>query len=108
MCGERDITFIDHTDTIDTERHLNESKVHLNKSGTIEFAKNVFEFLLQQDWYSADNSGNTALGSEKSSTVSGVSDSKPGPEKSQSGYFRNSGQKSVRGIKFLKNQMKFH
>ena len=49
MCGEHDIAFIDHTDTIDTERHLNESKVHLNKSGTIEFAKNVFEFLLQQD-----------------------------------------------------------
>ena len=49
MCGERDTTFNDHTDTIDTERHLNESKVHLNKSGTIEFAKNVFEFLLQQD-----------------------------------------------------------
>ena len=42
MCGERDIAFIDHTDTIDTERHLNESKVHLNKSGTIEFAKNVY------------------------------------------------------------------
>ena len=49
MCGERDIAFIDHTDTIDTEKHLNESKVHLNKSGTIEFDKNVFEFLLQQD-----------------------------------------------------------
>ena len=49
MCGERDIAFIDHADTIDAERHLNESKVHLNRSGTIEFAKNVFEFLLQQD-----------------------------------------------------------
>ena len=48
-CGERDITFIDHTDTIDTEKYLNESKVHLNKSGTIEFAKSVFEILLQQD-----------------------------------------------------------
>ena len=48
-CGERDITFIDHTDTIDTERYLNESKVRLNKSGTIEFAKSVFEILLQQD-----------------------------------------------------------
>ena len=47
MCGERDITFIDHTGTTDTERHLNESKNHLNKSGTIGFAKNVFEFLLQ-------------------------------------------------------------
>ena len=39
MCGERDITFIDHTDTIDTERHLNESKFHLKKSGTTEFVK---------------------------------------------------------------------
>ena len=83
---------------------MNENKVHLNKSRTIEFAKNVCKLLLQQE----DNSGNTALGSEKSSIVSGVSDSKPGPEKSQSGYFRNSGQKSVRGIKFLENQMKFH
>ena len=49
MWGERDITFIDHTDTINIERHFNESKVHLNKSGTIEFAKNACEFLLQQD-----------------------------------------------------------
>ena len=104
MCGERDITFIDHTDTIDTERHLNESKVHLNKSGTIEFAKNVFEFLLQQDWYSADNSGNTALGSEKSSTVSGVSNSIPehNHEVSLSDSFRNSGRKSVQGDQIFK------
>ena len=49
MCGERDITFVDHTDTIDIERHLNESKVHLNKSRTIEFAQDVSEFLLLQD-----------------------------------------------------------
>ena len=33
MYGEHDITYIDHTDTIDIERHLNKSKVHLNKSG---------------------------------------------------------------------------
>ena len=72
MCGESDITFVDHTDTIDIERHLNESKVHLNKSRTIEFAKNVYEFLLQQDRYSADNRGNIALGHEKSSTILGV------------------------------------
>ena len=77
MCGEHDITFIDHTDTIDIERHLNESKVHLNKSGTIAFAKNIFKFLFQQDWYSADNSSNTGLGSGKSSTVSEVSNSIP-------------------------------
>ena len=46
MCGERDITFVDHTATIDIERHLNESKVHLNKSGTIEFDKSVYEFFI--------------------------------------------------------------
>ena len=75
MCDERNITFVDHTDTIDTERHLNESKVHLNKSRTIEFAQDVCEFLLLQDWYSPQNSGDIALRSEKSSTVSGVSNS---------------------------------
>ena len=49
ICGERNITFVDHTNTTDIERHLNESRVHLNKSRTIDFAKNVCEFLLQQD-----------------------------------------------------------
>ena len=49
MCGERDMSFIDNTNTIDIERHLNETKVHLNKSGTVEFAKDVCKFLLQQD-----------------------------------------------------------
>ena len=49
MCGEQDITFVHHTDTIDIERHLNKSKVYLNNSGIIEFAKNACEFLLQQD-----------------------------------------------------------
>ena len=98
ICGERDITFVDHTDT--TERHLNESKGHLNKSGTIVFAKNVCELLLQQDCYSGDNSGNATLGSEKSSAVLGVSN--PIPEHSihhevgQSGSFRGSGHKPVR------------
>ena len=47
MCSERDITFVDHTDTTDIERHLNESKVRLNKSRTIEFAKNVCKCLPQ-------------------------------------------------------------
>ena len=49
MCGERVITFVDYTDTIDIERHLNKSKVRLKKSGTIEVAKNVCEFSLQQN-----------------------------------------------------------
>ena len=59
---------------------------------------------MQQDWYSANNSGNTALGSEKSSIVSGVSN--PIPEHShvisQPDSFRNSGNKSVRGNQILK------
>ena len=41
MCGERGITFVDHIDTIDTKRHLNERKIHLNKSRTTEFVKNA-------------------------------------------------------------------
>ena len=35
MYGERSITFIDYTDTINIERDLNESKVYLNKYETI-------------------------------------------------------------------------
>ena len=54
MCGGRDITFIDRSYTIDIERHLNKCKIHLNKCGAIEFAKNIWEFFLQQDWYSAN------------------------------------------------------
>ena len=101
MCGEQDITFVDHTDTIDIERHLNKSKVYLNNSGIIEFAKNACEFLLQQDWYSADNNGNTALGSKKSSTISGVSDSIPehSHEISQSDSFH----KSVQGDQIFRD-----
>ena len=109
MCGERDITFVDHTDTTDIERHLNESKIHLSKSRTIEFAKNICEFLLQQDWYTAYDSGNTSLVSGKSSTAPGVSNSLPehNHEVSQSDSFRNSSHKSVRGDQILKNHMKF-
>ena len=73
MCDKKYITFFDHTDRIDYEKHLNESKVHLDKSGTIEFAKNFCEFLMQQDWYSADNCGNIALGNEKVLPVLAVS-----------------------------------
>ena len=81
ICSERDITLADHTDTIYIERKLNESKDYINKSGTTEFAKNVCKSLLQQYWYSADISGDIsgiiALGIEKGSTVSGVSNSIP-------------------------------
>ena len=45
MCGERNITFLDHTDSTEIQRHWNGSKVRLNKSGITEFAKNVCEYL---------------------------------------------------------------
>ena len=52
----------------------------------------------------ADNSGNTALGSEKSLAVSEVSNSIPehSHEVSQPDSFRNSGNKSVQGDQILK------
>ena len=40
MCEQRNIKIINHSDTIDRSRHLNESHLHLNRYGTVEFAKN--------------------------------------------------------------------
>ena len=45
MCQQRNIKVISHTNTIDPAKHLNESKLHLNKYGTIEFAKNFKNFI---------------------------------------------------------------
>ena len=73
MYGELDITFFDHTGTIDIERK--EKQGSFKQTRYNEFAKNVCEFLLQQDWYSADNSGNITWGSKKISTVLEVSNS---------------------------------
>ena len=39
MCNERNINFIDHKNDVQSERHINESKVHLNRYRTIVFAK---------------------------------------------------------------------
>ena len=44
MFGEHDITFIDHSDSIDIERYLNKSKVHLNKSGQQNLLKKFSNF----------------------------------------------------------------
>ena len=49
MCGHWGITFTDHNFTINTERHLSENKIHLNKAGVTEFYKNVCEFSSKQD-----------------------------------------------------------
>ena len=45
MCDTRNIKYIDHTELINPEQHLNERKLHLNRYGTIEFAKNFTMFL---------------------------------------------------------------
>ena len=45
MCGERNIHFISHSESIDPSIHLNESKLHLNLNGVKAFAGNFSEFL---------------------------------------------------------------
>ena len=45
MCHARNIGCINHSDTIDPKQHLNESNIHLNKYGNIEFSKNFTNFL---------------------------------------------------------------
>ena len=37
--AERNIPYIDHTNSIQPENHLNESKLHFNRYGTIAVAK---------------------------------------------------------------------
>ena len=54
---------------------LTESKARLNKSGTIEFGKNISDILLLQDWYNTDNGDIVLLENEKGTAVSGVSNS---------------------------------
>ena len=46
---KRNIKIINHSDTIDRSRHLNESHLHLNRYGTVEFAKNFKNFLCKLD-----------------------------------------------------------
>ena len=45
MCAERNIPYIDHTNSIQPENHLNESKLHFNRYGTIAFANGISKFL---------------------------------------------------------------
>ena len=47
MRGERQIPVIGHRGTICPDTHLNKSGLHLNKSGAITFAKNIFRYLLE-------------------------------------------------------------
>ena len=49
MCQQRNIKIINHTDTIDPSKHLNESLFHLNRYGAIEFTNNFKKFLCNLD-----------------------------------------------------------
>ena len=51
MCAERNIPFISHSESIDSSKHLNESKLHLNFNGVKVFAENFSAFLTKVDWY---------------------------------------------------------
>ena len=44
MCSHRNITYINHSSSIQ-QNHINESKVHLNRYGTIVFANTFSKFL---------------------------------------------------------------
>ena len=55
-CHQRNIKIINHTDTIDPPKHLNESLFHLNIYGAIEFANNFKKKLRNLDWRNAGNS----------------------------------------------------
>ena len=45
MCKDRKVPFVSHSETIDSSKHLNESKLHLNQNGIKVFAENLSVFL---------------------------------------------------------------
>ena len=49
MCQQQNIKIINHTDTIDPSKHLNESLFHLNRYGAIEFGNNFKKNLCNLD-----------------------------------------------------------
>ena len=45
MCAEQNIPYIDNTNSIQSENHLNESKLHFNRYVTVAFAKTISKFV---------------------------------------------------------------
>ena len=56
MCAEQNIPYIDHTNSIQLENHLNESKLHFNRYGTIAFANSISRFLYKYYSWCRDSS----------------------------------------------------
>ena len=51
MCAERSIPFISHSESVDSSKHLNESKLYLNFNGVKVFAEHFSAFLTKFDWH---------------------------------------------------------
>ena len=54
-CQQRNIKIINHTNTIDLSKHLNESDFHLNRYGAIKVVKNFKKDLCNLDWWDVGN-----------------------------------------------------
>ena len=50
-CTERNIPFISHSESIDSSKHLNESKLHSNFNGINVSAESFSVFLTKFDWH---------------------------------------------------------
>ena len=55
MRPNRNTAYFDYSSSIQQD-HINESKVHLNRYGTIVFANTFFKFLSEYYWWGHDNS----------------------------------------------------
>ena len=60
MCSHRNIVYINHSSSIQ-QNHINESKVHLNRNGTINFGNTFSMFLSEYYWWGHDNSNKINL-----------------------------------------------
>ena len=60
MCSHRNIVYIDDSSSIQ-QNHINESKVHLNRYGTVVFANTFSKFLSEYYWWGHDNSNKIHL-----------------------------------------------
>ena len=56
MCAEQNIPYIDNTNSIQPENHLNESKLHFNRYVTVAFAKTISKFVSKYYWWCHDSS----------------------------------------------------
>ena len=51
MCKQRALPYISHCETINPNKHLNESNLYLNSYGIRVFAENFSNFLSKSNWH---------------------------------------------------------